>query len=63
MLYRGNHVFINGESFAIGRADKATLVALANDRRLDGAALADASDDVIDALYAWYSDGWLEFAS
>lgn len=60
MLYRGNNIFINGESFALGRADKATLVALANDRRLDGAALAEASDDVIDALYAWYGDGWLE---
>ncbi|MES2259076.1 MAG: cupin domain-containing protein [Pseudomonadota bacterium] len=62
MLYRGNHVFINGESFAISRADKATLVALANERALDGAALAQASDDVMDALYTWYQDGWLEFA-
>ncbi|MBY0242281.1 MAG: cupin domain-containing protein [Burkholderiaceae bacterium] len=60
MLYRGSNIFINGESFEIGRADKATLLALANDRRLDGAALAAASDDVIDALYAWYGDGWLE---
>jgi 50S ribosomal protein L16 3-hydroxylase len=62
MLYRGGHVFINGESFAIGRADKAALVALANNRALDAAALADASDDVVDALYAWYTDGWLELA-
>lgn len=62
MLYRGSNIFINGESFEIGRADKATLLALANDRRLDGAALAAASGDVIDALYAWYGDGWLELA-
>jgi 50S ribosomal protein L16 3-hydroxylase len=62
MLYRGTHVFINGESFAIGRADKAALVALANDRALAPAALDAASDDVIDALYAWYADGWLELA-
>jgi 50S ribosomal protein L16 3-hydroxylase len=62
MLYRGGHVFINGESFAIVRADKAALVALANNRALDAAALADASDDVVDALYAWYTDGWLELA-
>jgi len=63
MLYRGTHVFINGESFAIGRADKAALIALANDRALDPAALAAASDDVVDALYAWYTDGWLELAA
>ncbi len=60
MLYRGKHVFINGESFAVGRADKAVLDTLANARRLDGAMLAGASDDVLDALYAWYQDGWIE---
>lgn len=60
MLYRGKHVFINGESFAIGRADKTTLELLANQRALDGAALAVASEDVMDALYTWYQDGWLE---
>ncbi|MES2933314.1 MAG: cupin domain-containing protein [Pseudomonadota bacterium] len=59
MLYQGSHVFINGESFSIGRADKATLVTLANARRLDGAAVALASADVTDALYTWYQDGWL----
>ncbi|GGX85773.1 cupin domain-containing protein [Massilia dura] len=62
MLYRGKHVFINGESFAIGRADKAALEALANDRVLDGAAVAAASGDVMDALFAWYTDGWLELS-
>jgi len=60
MLYRGEHVFINGESFAVEGADKALLDVLANVRALDGAALEQASDDVNDALYAWYSDGWLE---
>jgi len=60
MLYRGKHVFINGESFAVGRADKAVLDALANERFLDGAALARASDDVMEALYTWYQDGWVE---
>jgi 50S ribosomal protein L16 3-hydroxylase len=60
MLYRGKNVFINGESFAVGRADKATLEALANERALEGAAVGAASDDVLDALYAWYQDGWIE---
>jgi 50S ribosomal protein L16 3-hydroxylase len=62
MLYRGKHVFINCESFAVGRADKVLLDTLANHRGLDGAALADASDDVMEALYTWYQDGWIELA-
>jgi 50S ribosomal protein L16 3-hydroxylase len=63
MLYRGKHVFINGESFAIGRADKASLEALANHRLLSGAEVAAASEDVMEALYAWYTDGWIELDS
>ena len=60
MLYRGKHVFINGESFAVGRHDKAVLEPLANNRMLEGAALVGASDDVMESLYTWYQDGWLE---
>jgi 50S ribosomal protein L16 3-hydroxylase len=59
MLYRGKHIFINGESFAVGRADKVVLDVLANERALDGAALGNASDDVLEALYSWYQYGWL----
>jgi 50S ribosomal protein L16 3-hydroxylase len=62
MLYRGKHVFINGESFAVGRADKVVLDVLANQRVLEGTQLAAASDDVLEALYTWYQDGWLELA-
>jgi 50S ribosomal protein L16 3-hydroxylase len=62
MLYRGKNVFINGESFAVGRADKATLEALANERGLEGATVAAASDDVLEALYTWYQDGWIELS-
>jgi 50S ribosomal protein L16 3-hydroxylase len=62
MLYRGEHVFINGESFAVDRADKTVLGVLANTRALEGATVAQASDDVSDALFAWYTDGWLELA-
>jgi 50S ribosomal protein L16 3-hydroxylase len=60
MLYRGKHVFINGESFDVGRADKVLLDALANERMLAGAVAATASDDVLEALYTWYQDGWVE---
>jgi 50S ribosomal protein L16 3-hydroxylase len=27
---------------------------------LNGAALASPSDDVMESLYAWYQDGWIE---
>jgi 50S ribosomal protein L16 3-hydroxylase len=59
MLYRGKHVFINGESFSAGRADKEWLVNLANHRMLAGDDVGTASKDVIEALYTWYEDGWL----
>lgn len=60
MLYRGKHVFINGESFAAGRSDKIALCALADNRRLDGEAVVKSSIDVQEALYTWYEDGWLQ---
>ena len=60
MLYSGKLVFINGESFAVGRADKAVLAQLADQRALDGEAIAHASQDVLDALHTWYQDGWIE---
>jgi 50S ribosomal protein L16 3-hydroxylase len=59
MLYRGRTIFINGESFDAGREDKILLIALADARRLDGAALEGASDDLRESLYTWYQDGWL----
>jgi 50S ribosomal protein L16 3-hydroxylase len=62
MLYRGKHVFVNGESFAVGRDDKAVLHALADSRRLAGTSTVDASPDVKEALYTWYQDGWLDLA-
>jgi 50S ribosomal protein L16 3-hydroxylase len=36
------------------------LDVLANARGLAGAQMAGASDDVLEALYTWYQDGWLE---
>ena len=62
MLYRGKHVFVNGESFAVGRADKALLTVLADERRLDKSALQHASEDVMEAFHNWYEDGWLELS-
>jgi 50S ribosomal protein L16 3-hydroxylase len=62
MLYRGKHIFINGESFAVGRADKTLLSELANQRRLPKNALQDASEDVLETFHQWYQDGWLELS-
>jgi 50S ribosomal protein L16 3-hydroxylase len=62
MLYKGKRLFINGESFVLKRTDKAVLLALADRRSLDGAAIAQASADVLEALHAWYCDGWVELA-
>lgn len=59
MLYRGRSIFINGESFDAGGADKTLLMALANARSLDGAQLQTASADLRESLYLWYQDGWL----
>ena len=63
MLYRGRHVFINGESFAVSAADRVLLNHLADHRRLDGSQIASASDDVDEALHTWYVDGWLSLGS
>ena len=59
MLYRGRHVFINGESFQVNAPDKAVLSLLANRRRLDGVDVISASHDVMEAFHTWYEDGWL----
>jgi 50S ribosomal protein L16 3-hydroxylase len=60
MLYRGKHLFINGESFALQRQDRTSLIALADRRMLEGKDFADTSSDVQDACCTWYEDGWLE---
>lgn len=60
MLYLGKHIFINGESFAVGAADKTILSLLANQRHLTAEQLERASEDVLEAFCIWYEDGWLE---
>lgn len=62
MLYRGRHIFINGESFAVGSGELAVLVTLADCRQLSADQLVDICDDVGEALYLWYCDGWLMLA-
>lgn len=59
MLYRGKHVFINGESFVAKRDDKTSLTILADQRKLEGAIASTVSNDVLETLYTWYEDGWI----
>ncbi|MDY7578059.1 cupin domain-containing protein [Herbaspirillum sp. RTI4] len=59
MLYRNRHLFINGESFALSREDRAVLTVLADTRRLAPELASAGSTDVLDALLEWYHDGWL----
>jgi 50S ribosomal protein L16 3-hydroxylase len=63
LLYRGKHVFINGESFAVGRADLSSLALLADSRQLDAQQMAAVSDDVMESLYVWYQDAWIRLKS
>lgn len=60
MLYQGKQVFINGESFTVGKTDKQILSILANQRHLSAEELIKASEDVLEAFCIWYEDGWLE---
>lgn len=62
MLYQAKHVFINGESFTVGKADKQILSQLANQRFLSPEDLVKASEDVLEAFCIWYEDGWLELS-
>lgn len=59
MLYKGSHIFINGESFIVNAADGIPLKQLANERYILPASLKTCSDDVFEAFCIWYEDGWL----
>ncbi len=60
MLYRNRTIFFNGESFGVQGSDRTLLIQLANNRRLDGASMATASQDMKETLCVWYEDGWIE---
>ena len=57
LLYRGARFFLNGEDFVPCAGQRGPLAALADRRRLAGAALARAG--LGDRLYAWYRSGCL----
>jgi 50S ribosomal protein L16 3-hydroxylase len=59
MLYRGRHVFINGESFVASTADKRPILKLADLRELEPEEISASTEDVRETLHAWYEDGWI----
>lgn len=62
MLYRGKHIFINGESFQPGSSDKRILSTLADERVINADLIKAASPDLMESWFEWYADGWLTLA-
>ena len=63
MAYDTRHIFINGESLRAGGRDARLLRALADQRRLDAAALGAASRAACALLEEWRDYGWLHPAT
>src|SRR5690606_29797352 len=59
LLYKGAHVFINGEIAPVKAG--ALIKMLANERQLDCSLLKKMSPDVRDSLQAWLEDGWIHY--
>jgi 50S ribosomal protein L16 3-hydroxylase len=62
MMYDAAHVFINGDSFRASGRDARLMRRLADERRLDGAAVAGASRVARALLREWFEAGWLRRA-
>jgi 50S ribosomal protein L16 3-hydroxylase len=59
MLYDKRHIFVNGESWRAAGRDATLMRRLADQRRLQSADLAGASDAARDLLRQWCESGWL----
>ncbi len=59
MLYDKRHIFVNGESWRAAGRDATLMRRLADQRRLQAADLAGASDAARDLLRQWCEAGWL----
>ncbi|MEO7246032.1 MAG: cupin domain-containing protein [Rubrivivax sp.] len=59
MLYDGDQLFLNGESWRVGGTDRHVLQRLADRRRLDAADRARLGADAAATLGEWLATGWL----
>ena len=59
MMYDARHVFINGESFRAAGRDALLMRQLANQRRLNAAALRQLSSPARELVLGWAQAGWL----
>jgi len=60
MAYDARHVYINGESHRASGRDARLMRALADQRRLEAAAMGSASQEARTLLGEWLADGWLQ---
>ena len=60
MLYDGQHVYVNGESFRVGGRDGALMRRLADTRALDAAACLRLSVAARQVVEGWLEAGWLQ---
>jgi len=60
LLFHGRHAFLNGEMFALKTAERKTIVALADERRLSARQLKTADDAALRSLYGWYLCGYIK---
>jgi 50S ribosomal protein L16 3-hydroxylase len=60
MMYDDSHVFINGESFKVGRRDAVVLRQLADVRCLTSQEFKTLSADAKESLTDWAAAGWLQ---
>ncbi len=59
MMHDARHVFINGEGYRAAGRDATLMRRLADERSLDGRALAGASEDARTLVLSWLEAGWL----
>ncbi len=58
MMYDTRRVFINGESYLAAGADARLMRRLADDRSLDAATVAKASEEAVELMLSWCEAGW-----
>jgi 50S ribosomal protein L16 3-hydroxylase len=59
MLYDDQRIYLNGESYRAGGRDARAMRSLADQRRLDAAAVARLSSEAIELLAEWVCAGWV----